>query len=47
MTFKGWEGFVTVKEEKDTYGVCFDLEDDGLMGLVRGKRVLEVALKRK
>lgn len=27
-------------------GVCFDQEDDGLMGLVRGNRVLEVALTR-
>lgn len=23
MTFKGWERFVTVKEEKDTYGGVF------------------------
>lgn len=47
MTFEGWEGFLAVKEGKDTWALYFDREDDGLKGKVFKRRVLEVELVRK
>lgn len=47
MIFEGWEGFMAVKEEKDTWALYFDREDDGLKEKVKGKQMVEVELVRK
>jgi len=47
MTFDGWEGFMVVQEEKNVWALYFDVEDDGLKGKAKGKRMLEVELARK
>lgn len=54
LTFDGWEGFVAVEEEglKDEEGrtrwsLYVDVKDDGLKEKKKGRRSLEVRLKRR
>ncbi|TKA33177.1 hypothetical protein B0A50_00730 [Salinomyces thailandicus] len=48
VTFDEWEGFVAVKEEGGKgWGVYFDLEDDGLKGVAKGRQVRELGLVRR
>lgn len=54
VTFEGWEGFVVVEEEVGRgrgggeWALYFDRNDDGLRGVVDGRRkkMLEVSLDR-
>lgn len=38
---------MVVQEEKNVWALYFDVEDDGLKGKAKGKRMLEVELARK
>jgi hypothetical protein len=44
---EGWEGFVAVEEKKGVWALYYDANDDGLKGVVSGKRVLQCSLERK
>jgi len=47
LTMEGWEGFVAVEEEKGEWALYYDREDDGLRGVVMGRRVLRCSLERR
>lgn len=47
ITFDGWEGFLAVEEEPGEWAVYFDLEDDGLREAKRGRKTVEVRLRRR
>ncbi|KAI8935482.1 hypothetical protein NX059_008051 [Plenodomus lindquistii] len=48
LTFDGWEGWCAVEEIPGLWALYFDVDDDGLRGVVgEGKKVLEVELWRK
>ena len=47
ITFEGWEGFMAVMEEENIWALYFDREDDGLNGVVFGRRMMEIELTRK
>ncbi|KAK4964299.1 hypothetical protein LTR66_012361 [Elasticomyces elasticus] len=59
VTFDGWEGFLAVEEEgegrrgvgaggeRGVWALYFDVDDDGLAGRKKGRRTLEVGLRRR
>jgi hypothetical protein len=47
LLLEGWEGFVAVEEKKDSWAVYYDRDDDGLKGIINGKRVLQCSLERR
>jgi len=49
LTLDGWEGFTVVEEESGSncWALYFDVNDDGLEGIVDGKRIMEVELTRR
>jgi len=47
LTLEGWEGFMAVREEKGVWALYFDINDNGLEGVVVKKTMLEVELTRK
>lgn len=54
MTLGGWEGFLAVEEDgyrdelgKPRWALYYDWNDDGLKARKRGRRTMEVSLKRR
>ncbi|TAQ83842.1 hypothetical protein B7494_g7834 [Chlorociboria aeruginascens] len=48
LMFQGWEGFTVVEEEEGVWALYFDVEDNGLEGIVSPeKRIMEVELTRR
>lgn len=47
ITFDEWEGFLAVEEAEGEWALYFDVEDDGLKGVRRGRRAVEVSLVRR
>lgn len=47
ITFDGWEGFVAVEEDNGAWGLYFDMNDDGLAKVKKGRKVVEVTLYRR
>ena len=48
VTLDEFEGFIAVDEGKDKgWALYFDMDDDGLKGVKKGRRTCEVSLKRR
>ena len=47
ITFDDWEGFLAVEEEPGQWALYFDLNDDGLKGVKKGRKAVEVSLVRR
>ncbi|KAK0232179.1 hypothetical protein EDD85DRAFT_774900 [Armillaria nabsnona] len=47
MTFEGWEGFVAMEESEGIWVLCYDQDEDLLVGVKGDKRVQECTLTRK
>jgi hypothetical protein len=47
ITFDDWEGFLALEEEAGQWALYFDLNDDGLKGIKKGRRTVEVSLVRR
>ena len=47
LTLEGWEGFMAVREQEGLWGLFFDRDDNGLVGKVEGKKILEIEVTRK
>ena len=47
ITFDDWEGFLALEEEEGQWALYFDMNDDGLKGVKKGRRTVEVSLVRR
>jgi hypothetical protein len=47
LTLESWEGFVALEESSGTWVLCYDIDDDHLMDVRDGRRVLECDLERQ
>ncbi|KAF2668782.1 hypothetical protein BT63DRAFT_285370 [Microthyrium microscopicum] len=47
LMLEEWEGFVAVEEDKDTWSIYYDRDDNGLKNIIKGRRVLRCSLERK
>lgn len=47
VTFNEWEGFLAVEEEDGAWALYFDMDDDGLKAMAKGKNTVEVSLVRR
>ncbi|KAJ4345933.1 uncharacterized protein N0V89_012069 [Didymosphaeria variabile] len=48
LTFQKWEGFCAVEVQPETWAIYFDINDNGMKGMVSpGARILEIELERK
>ncbi|KAK5109951.1 hypothetical protein LTR62_006440 [Meristemomyces frigidus] len=47
ITFDDFEGFVAVEEQPGKWALYFDMDDDGLKGIGKAKKAVEVSLVRR
>lgn len=47
ITFDDWEGFLALEEEDGQWALYFDMNDDGLKGIKKGRRTVELSLVRR
>lgn len=47
ITYDDWEGFLALEEEDGQWALYFDLNDNGLKGIKKGRRTVEVSLVRR